>query len=84
MFYSHGQVNAMRITFLVELENITISECSWVKATWAVGNVGHVDLISFQSNAWCKMPLWIDLLRGALAPFLTNLIKSFGIGRTDT
>ena len=85
MFSSHGQVNSIRITFLVELENMTISGRSWVKAIWGGKEYWSCRSVnSFQSNAWCKMPIWGDFLRGALAPFLTNLIKSFGFDGTDS
>ena len=84
LFSLHEQVNSIRITFLVELESKTIPLHSWVKATWAgkeYWSCGSVN--NFQSNAWCKMPIWDDFLQAALAPFLTNLIKSFGFSGTD-
>ena len=85
IFSSHGQVNFIRITFLVELENMTISWCSWVMSIWGGKEYWSCRSVnSFQFNAWCKMPIWGDFLRGALVLFLRNLTKSFGFDGTDS
>ena len=85
MFSLHGQVNLIRITFLVELENMTIPGCIWVKIMWGGEEYWSCRSVnSFQFNTWYKMPTWGDFLRGALEPFLTNLIRCFGFGGTDS
>ena len=84
MFSSHRQVNSMRLTLLMALENMTISRHSWVKIMWeGKGYWSSRSTNIFQSNAWCKMPVLGIFLWGALMPFLANVIISFGFGGTD-
>ena len=58
IFSLHRQVNLIRITFLVDLENMSISGCRWVKAIWVGKEYWSYRFFnSFQSNAWCNMPI---------------------------